>query len=425
MPLFQILHDWLQQQGISPLIIQTLSMGLSLLLLALLALALSWLGRHFLAGWLEKLVLKSKLGWDDALAHSGFFKRLAALLPLLGCYLTTDILFLNQPTALLLAKRVFLAILVLLVVSIFNTLFQVAQAVYASSPLAKDRPIRSYLDALRIIIYVFAVIFLIAIIADKSPWGILSVLGGLTAVFLLIFRTSLLGFVANLQLTGNDMMRVGDWITMDKYHADGDVVDITLHTVRVQNWDKTYTTIPTYAFMEDSFQNWRGMTESGGRRIKRALFIDMNSVRFCSEEMLAHFKKFRLIRDYLQRKEAEIAAHNRLQADDADYNGRRQTNLGIFRAYVEAYLRANDKINTDLTFLIRHLAPTAQGLPLEIYVFSKDKAWANYEAIQADIFDHLLAIIPEFELRLFQNPSGADFAALRPGIERPPSAHVS
>lgn len=413
MPIFQIINDWLHQHGISPLVIQTIDIGLSLALLALLALVLFWLCRRFLANWLEKLVLKSSLGWDDALAHSGFFKRLAGLLPFMACYLTADILFIAQPMALLLIKRLFLALLVILILRIINTLLEVVQTTLADSPLTKDRPIRSYVDALRIILYVLAVIFIIAIIADKSPWGIFSVLGGLTAVFLLIFRTSLLGFVANLQLTSNDMMRVGDWITMDKYHADGNVVDITLHTVRVQNWDNTYTTIPTYAFMEDSFQNWRGMAESGGRRIKRALYIDMNSVRFCSERMLARFKKFRILRDYLQHKEKEIASHNAKEGPGMEaFNGRQQTNLGIFRAYVEAYLRAHDKINTNLTFLIRQLAPTAQGLPLEIYVFSSDKVWANYEAIQADIFDHLLAIIPEFELKVFQDPSGADFRTL-------------
>ena len=412
MTILKPLNNWLEQQNISPFLGEAISFTVALAFLVLLGMLLSWVARRFLAPWLEKLVLKTSLQWDDALAHAGFFKRLGFLVPLLGCYSAADFLFANHPALLPLLKRLIIASLVIITVGVLNTLLQAIQTIYATSDRSKNKPIRSYVDALQIIIYVLAGIFIIAVIADKSPWGILSILGGLTAVLLLIFRTSLLGFVANLQLTSNNMMQVGDWITMEKFGADGDVEDITLHTVRVRNWDKTYTSIPTYAFMEDSFQNWRGMAESGGRRIKRCLYIDMNSVTFCSPEMLGHLKKFHVLKEYLTAKEKEIAQYN-AQIDDNDiHNSRRQTNLGIFRAYVEAYLRANENINTDLTFLIRHLAPTSQGLPLEIYVFSRDKVWANYEKIQADIFDHLLAIIPEFGLRVFQYPSGSDLKNL-------------
>lgn len=407
MTLLHPLNNWLQEQDISPFFIEAINFATAVVLLIVLGFLLSWIARRFLAPWFEKLVFRTSLHWDDTLAHVGFFKRLTLLVPLLGCYSAVDLLFASQPAFLALFKRLIIASLVLITVGIFNSLLQAIQTIYASSGRAKNRPIRSYLDALQIIFYVLAAIFIVAIIADQSAWGILSVLGGLTAVFLLIFRTSLLGFVANLQLTNNNMMQVGDWITMEKFGADGDVEDISLHTVRVRNWDNTYTSIPTYAFMEDSFQNWRGMAESGGRRIKRCLYIDMNTVTFCSPEMLGHLQKFQVLHNYLATKEEEIAAHN-AQHPDQTCNGRRQTNLGIFRAYVEAYLRSNENISTELTFLIRHLAPTSQGLPLEVYVFSKDKVWANYERIQADIFDHLLAIIPEFGLRVFQYPCGAD-----------------
>ncbi|MDH3394006.1 MAG: mechanosensitive ion channel family protein, partial [Desulfobulbaceae bacterium] len=222
---------------------------------------------------------------------------------------------------------------------------------------------------------------------------------------------TILGFVASLQLAGNDMVRIGDWIEAPKYGADGDVVDVSIHTVKVRNWDKTIATIPTYALVTDSFKNWRGMTESGGRRIKRAIYLDMNSITFCSDELLAKFNKIELLRDYINSRQEEIDQHNQARAIDTSLpvNGRRQTNIGVFRAYVVAYLRAHPMIHQDMTFLVRHLAPTAQGLPLEIYVFSRDQVWANYEAIQADIFDHILASLPIFDLRVFQYPNGHDF----------------
>lgn len=412
MAMLQPLITWLQQQGINPFLVELTTFMVALGLLLFFGLILAWISRRFLAPWVEKLVLKTKMSWDDTLADLNFFRHLALLVPLLGCYATADLFFLDHPTILPLVKRLLIVLLVITMVRIVNTIMQAVQITYNQTSRARNRPIRGYLDALRIVIYILSTIFIIAVIADQSPWGILSVLGGLTAVILLIFRTSLLGFVANLQLTSNNMMQVGDWITMEKYQADGTVEDISLHTVRVRNWDKTYSSIPTYAFMEDSFQNWRGMTESGGRRIKRPLYIDMNSVTFCNAEMLDHLKKFKLLHDYISNKEQEIAEDNGRKEGDGLYYGRRQTNLGIFRAYVEAYLRNNNNINTDLTFLIRHLAPTPQGLPLEIYVFSRDQVWANYERIQADIFDHLLAIIPEFDLRVFQYPSGADLQLL-------------
>jgi miniconductance mechanosensitive channel len=231
---------------------------------------------------------------------------------------------------------------------------------------------------------------------------------------MLIFRDAILGFVAGIQLSANRMVAHGDWIEMPKYGADGDVLEVTLTTVKVQNWDKTITTIPTYALISESFKNWRGMQKSGGRRIKRAVSIDMNSIRFCDEEMLERFGKIQYISDYIDSKKAELEAFNKAEnVDNASLaNGRRMTNVGTFRAYVKAYLLNHPMINKDMTFLVRQLKPTEFGLPIEVYVFSKDKVWANYEAIQADIFDHILAVVPEFDLRVYQNPTGSDFNAL-------------
>jgi miniconductance mechanosensitive channel len=249
---------------------------------------------------------------------------------------------------------------------------------------------------------------------DRSPWGIVSGIGALTAVLLLIFRDSILGLVATVQLSGNDMVRVGDWIEMPSYNADGDVIDMSLHTVKVQNWDKTITTIPTHALISDSFRNWRGMQESGGRRIKRSIYIDMNTVRFVDEEMLQKYRKFDYLGEYVDRKLSEIEEYNRNHVRDLSevVNGRRLTNLGTFRAYVESYLKRHSMISDEMTFLVRQLQPSDRGIPIEIYVFSRDIRWANYEQIQADIFDHLLAVIPEFGLRVYQAPSGNDVTRL-------------
>jgi miniconductance mechanosensitive channel len=249
----------------------------------------------------------------------------------------------------------------------------------------------------------------------KSPAMLLSGLGALSAVMMLIFRDALTGLVAGIQLSANNMLLEGDWLEMPAFGADGDVIEISLTTVKVQNWDKTISTIPTYALITNSFKNWRGMSESGGRRIKRAIHIDMTSVRFSSPEMIEKYRRMQLLRPYIEKKLQEIKAYNaEHQIDESEsVNGRRITNLGTFRAYLVAYLRNHPMINQEMTFLVRHLAPTDHGIPIEVYVFSSDKVWANYEAIQADIFDHILAIIPEFGLRVFQQPTGADLQQLR------------
>jgi len=239
-------------------------------------------------------------------------------------------------------------------------------------------------------------------------------LGAFSAVLLLVFKDAILGLVAGVQLTANDMLRPGDWISMPKYDADGTVTDITLTTIKVQNWDKTISTVPAYSLFTDSFKNWRGMEESGGRRIKRSINIDMTSVKFCTEPMLEKYKQFQHIIDYVKNTEVEIQKYNSDKRVNTKVvvNGRRQTNIGVFRAYLYAYLQSHPDVRNDMTFLIRQLQPGEYGLPIEIYVFSKVQAWAQYEAIQADIFDHILAVIPEFDLRVFQNPSGGDFKSL-------------
>ncbi|MBC8316863.1 MAG: mechanosensitive ion channel family protein [Desulfobulbaceae bacterium] len=407
--MFQGLDSFLAQSGFSSAAIEFSHLAFSLLLLFLAALIVHWITSHYVVLILEKIAHKSTFKWDDAFIRNHFFKRLAILTPLILIYGAADLAFTDFPGTAELLRRASLIFFVLAGVRVLATALKSFQDIYSSSEIAGDWPIRSYLDAIKIILYILAFIFITSILTNKSPWGIISVFGGLTAILLLIFKDTILGFVANLQLTANDMVRVGDWIEMPKYGADGDVIDISLHTVKVQNWDKTITTVPTHHMVNDAFKNWRGMSESGGRRIKRALYIDTNSVRFCTDENLEGFKKYSLLEGYLQKKEEEITEYNKTHhPEPGKLGGRRQTNIGVFRAYIKAYLRNNPKINQDLTFLVRHLAPTPQGLPVEIYVFSADKVWANYEGIQADIFDHLLAIAPEFGLRIFQYPSGND-----------------
>ena len=288
------------------------------------------------------------------------------------------------------------------------------EEIYQSFRASKQIPIKGFIQITKIALYFFTTVFVVSILLNKTPLFLLSGIGALTAVLMLVFKDAILGFVAGIQLSANSMVAHGDWIEMPKYGADGDVLEVTLTTVKVQNWDKTITTIPTYALISESFKNWRGMQQSGGRRIKRAVNIDMNSIRFCDEEMLGRFGKIQYISEYIDTKKAELEAFNSAEnVDNASLaNGRRMTNVGTFRAYVQAYLLNHPMINKDMTFLVRQLKPTEFGLPIEIYVFSKDQVWANYEAIQADIFDHILAVLPEFDLRVYQNPTGSDFSAL-------------
>ncbi|WP_298305872.1 mechanosensitive ion channel family protein [uncultured Erythrobacter sp.] len=285
---------------------------------------------------------------------------------------------------------------------------------YERLPQSRNRPIKGYLQVVKIVVLCGAAIILISILINESPLLLLSGLGAITAVLLLVFKDTILSLVASVQLTTNDMLRVGDWIEMPGMNADGDVIDISLHTVKVQNFDKTITTIPTHRLVSDSFRNWRGMSESGGRRIKRSLQIDQNSVRFLSDEEVLDLKKFKILKPYLAQRREELDEWNRheLGQDDAPVNARRMTNIGTLRAYIAAYIKWHPRISENFTLLVRQLPPGAQGLPIEIYCFTDTTDWNTYEGIQSDIFDHLIAIVPEFHLSLFQEPSGSDYAKL-------------
>lgn len=412
--MYRSLEQWLTSQGIPAGAAKIIEGCLAIVALLLLIFVSTWIARRYLIPLIEKAIRRSSNKWDDAFVERNFFNRLSLLLPIVITYLSADLMFPAESISAEFIKRLAMTTFVLAGVRILDAFTLAFQDIYSSLEITKGKPVRGYIQAIKIVAYIMAGIFIIAILTNKSPWGILSVLGGLTAVLILVFKDTLLGFVASMQLSAHDMVRVGDWIEMPKYGADGDVFDISIHTVKVRNWDKTIATVPTYALVSDAFKNWRGMNDSGGRRIKRSVHIDMNSICFCTDEMLNRFEKISLVKPYIDAKKKEIAEYNKEHNIDASeiINGRRQTNIGVFRAYVIAYLRNHPKIHQDMTFLVRHLQPTPQGLPVEIYVFSNDQVWANYEGIQADIFDHVLAAIPGFGLKVFQYPSGNDFRGL-------------
>lgn len=384
-----------------------------LAILVLIAMTLHWIARRVILRLVTRLTARSKNHWDDILVEHHVFSRAAHIAPALVIYAGAHFLALPDPRTDY-VQNLALAYIALISLTVITALLNAANEIYRTYPFSKGRNIKGVIQMVQIVAWLIGGIFILALLMDKTPWKLLGGLGALSAILLLVFKDSILGLVASIQVSANNMVQVGDWIEMPKYGADGDVIDISLNTVKVQNWDKTIATIPTYALVADPVKNWRGMSESGGRRIKRAVNIDMSTAKFCTEEMLDRFERFELLRDYLGERRAEVSEFNRERVVSTEelINGRRLTNLGCFRAYLVAYLRNHPMISDQLTFLVRHLAPTDKGLPIEVYVFSTDQKWANYENIQADIFDHLLAAIPEFDLAVFQSPSGRDFKSL-------------
>ncbi len=377
---------------------------------------LAWLGnivaKRVILSAVTTIVKYTRFQWDDALLKSGVFTRMSHLAPAMVINAFGDDVLGGSPAVLAGVNTAVNIYLTLILLAVFFAILDSIQLITEQSKNAGKIPVKGFFQAVKLVATLLAVIMVLATLLNKSPIYLLSGLGALTAVLLLVFRDAILGFVAGIMISVNNMVRVGDWIEMPKAGADGDVIDVSLTTVKVQNWDKTITTIPTYNLISDSFKNWRGMSESGGRRIKRSLLLDVGSIRFADEKLIERWSGIDLLKDYLKKKREEIKKANLERGTDLTIlgNGRRITNAGTFRAYCIAYLQAHPEIHQDMTFLVRQLAPTEHGLPLEIYVFSKDKVWANYEAIQAGIFDHLLSVIGEFDLRVFQKPSGRDLS---------------
>ncbi|WP_428982844.1 mechanosensitive ion channel family protein [Paraglaciecola aquimarina] len=381
---------------------QLISLGI-IFICAWLSLRISGL---FLTGRMTSLVMKSKNNFDDQLHKFSFFRRSRHIFPALIIYVLSGVLIENISLLVFLQKSALIYILIV-AVKASSALLNAIEGTYNASNLAKKAPITGFVQVGKLFVVIVAGLLIISNLLDKSPLLLLSGLGAVTAILLLLFRDTILGFVAGIQIAANRMVNTGDWIEMAKYGADGDVLEVGLTTVKVQNWDKTISTIPTYALITESVKNWRGMSESGGRRIKRSIYLDIQSIQFCDEAMLNEFSNIRYIQSYIDSKKQQLQAfHQEQKIDNQDLvNSRRLTNIGTLRAYMQAYLVAHPKINQDMTLMVRQLPPTELGVPLEVYCFCSDKAWVNYEAIQGDIFDHFLAMLPIFNLRAYQRVS--------------------
>ena len=382
--------------------------------IAALAVLVDLLTKKIILKAIRSLVRKTRNQLDDVLIKRRVFHKISHVVPALLVYFTARIVFRDYPALEEILERICLIYIVTVLILAIDSFINSLHEIYLNLPVSKGRPIKGYLQVVKIVIYFVGIILIISIIIKESPKTLLAGLGAIAAVLMLVFKDTILGFVASIQLSANNMVKPGDWIEMPGHDADGDVLDISLNTVKVQNWDKTITTIPTYTLVSESFKNWKGMEESGGRRIKRSIRIDMNTVRFVDPDMAEKLKKIHLLTDYIETRQEEIRKYNEENRIDGSVlvNGRRMTNLGTFRVYIEQYLKNHPKVHQGLTMLVRQLQPDETGLPIEIYVFSREQAWANYEKIQADIFDHILAVVPEFGLRVFQNPTGGDFQNL-------------
>lgn len=408
------LHDYFLQLGLNEFYSEMFSILIMVLGSIIVGFIIDRIVRNILMQGFHQLANRTKTDWDDLLIEKNVLAAVAHLAPILFIFYCMPRIFEDYERwhdNFLRFSELFLVIFSMII--IFRIL-NVVREILGRVDIFKDKPIDSFIQLAKIIIGLIIGILALSILADRSIMYFLGGIGAVSAVLILVFKDTILGFIASIQLSANDMIRVGDWVQMDKYGADGNVQKINLTTVKVQNWDKTITTVPTYSFIADSFKNWRGMEETGARRIARSINIDQHTIKFCTPEMLERFKKIHILQGYVEEKEEEIKKYNAERKIDTGQvsNGRRMTNLGTFRAYLFRYLKNHPKIDQNLTILVRQLPPTENGLPLQIYAFCNDIAWANYEAVQADIFDHALAVIEQFDLKIFQSPSGTNFQNL-------------
>jgi miniconductance mechanosensitive channel len=394
-----------------PLIDVALDIG-ALLLVAWVA---NFVVKKIMLRVIHKIAKRSKSTWDNDLVENKVFDRLSHVAPALIIYSLAPSFIEGNDVVVAVLTKLSYAYIALVGAAVVDALLSFAVLRAKKSPALADKPVNSWVQVVKIIVWLFAVIVIIATLLDKSPWALLGGLGALTAVLMLVFKDSIMGLVASIQISALNLVRVGDWVEIPKYGADGDVIEISLNTIRVQNWDKTISSVPTYALISDGFKNWRGMSESGGRRIKRSVRIDLNSIAFLSDGDFENMTRVQALAPYLVSRKSEIDEWNSAQDinNESSVNGRRLTNVGTFRAYLQSWLAANPAVHDDMTFLVRQLPSDEFGLPIEIYIFSKEQRWVQYEGIMADIFDHIFAVLPEFNLRAFQRPAGADFNTRR------------
>ncbi len=401
------LEQLLQKTGLSEKIIDYIEVAVYSIIVIILAKVAHYFAKRYLVKTVERFMHKTKSKYDDFFVKRKLIKRAALLVPAIIIYSSLDFIFKEFKEINEVMHNLVAVYFILIILFLVDSFFKAIMDVYDLQPYSKEKPIKGYVQGLQLIFTIVGVLIIISILFDIKLTAVFTGLGAIAAVLILVFKDTILGFVASIQLSANNMVKPGDWVAMPSHKTDGTVLEITLNTVKIQNWDKTITTVPTYALVSESFHNWKGMEESGGRRIKRSVNIDMTSVKFCDDQMISKFKKVKFLQDYIQSKEEELSQYNeQFDIDESsNINGRRLTNLGVFRKYLESYLSHHPKIHNNMTFLVRHLQPTEKGLPIEIYVFSNDQEWANYEAIQADIFDHILAVLPEFNLKVFQFPT--------------------
>jgi miniconductance mechanosensitive channel len=412
----ELIKIWLIEQGVNSSYIETSAIGIGLFIILFISAISYYVAKNYLLKIVTTLILKTKNTWDNALIEHKVLSRLTLLLPfILVLFLTPLVL----PEGILLVSLLVILAKVLLAFQIaqsISAVLNVSKSLYRESAKQRYLPLNSIIQVIKLVVYLVTAIIIVALIIDRSPIYLLSGLGALTAVLLLIFQDTIKGLVASIQISANKMVVAGDWIELPKYGADGDVIEIGLSTVKVENFDKTITTIPTYALISDSFKNWRNMYHTGARRIKRTIIVDIASIDFYSLEKIDFLVNTNLLKSYLIDKKHQLAVdHDALNSsvvqDEAltKINMRQLTNIGTFRAYIEMYLNQNNNIRNDLTCMVRQLPATASGLPLEVYCFANTTDWIAYEAIQSDLFDHLFAIAPHFDIRVFQHPSGFDW----------------
>lgn len=397
------------------------TLNITLILIGVIAgaMALNYLLKHTILAAFDKFTSGKKNVFIKVIVKQQLVNRALAMIPPIIVYIILPTLFNAQThgVALEWAQRLCFIYMTLVGVRLVNTAIgSLHDIIYVRAPMG-HKPLKGFVQVVQLLLWCVAVILIISVLINKNPTALIAGLGAASAVLMLVFKDPIMSFAAGIQLSTNDMLRVGDWITMPKYNIDGDVIEVNLNTIKVRNFDNTIITVPPYVLVMDSFQNWRGMSESGGRRVKRSLYIDMESVRFCDEKMLEKYRKIALIKDYIDTKQKELGEYNAQNGIDSSVlvNGRRQTNIGVFRAYIEAYLKASANVNHGLTCMVRQLQPTERGIPLELYFFTADVRWIPYENIQSDVFDHLMAAVSEFDLNIFQNISGADIRSLGRG----------
>ena len=372
--------------------------------------------RQLLLRVVKRIVARTKATWDDILFEDRVLRRLCHIVPPVLIYFLLPLAFPPESGMVAFVLKLLLIYVIAVVLRFVNAFLKALHDVADQKEELQGKPLKGLMQTGQVIAFFVCIILIISILIDKSPARLLAGLGASAAILMLVFKDSIMGLVSGIQLTANDMLHVGDWISMSKYGVNGRVTEVTLNTVKVRNWDNTIVTVPPYLLISDSFQNWRPMQDSGGRRVMRSVNIDMNSVRFCTPEMLDRFRKIRLLKDYIDETERLIAESNEqagVENDPEPVNGLHQTNLGVFRAYLERYLRSLAGINQEMMLMVRQLQPTEKGLPVELYFFSKVTEWTVYEKVQADVFDHVLAVIPEFGLRVFQTPAGSDVRDLK------------